>query len=80
MELGSKKITIICNEESYLNQVIEWYNKNYKTDFKIVGIIDDEVSFAEIEYNQCKPSDLFNLGYQFGVKEQKLRDEGKIDW
>jgi hypothetical protein len=72
--------TVICNEATYLNQVIDWYNSNHKTDFKISKIIDDEVSFAEIEVLRYKQSDLFDLGYQFGVKEQMLRQEGKIDW
>ncbi len=74
------KITVICNDEKYLNQVIDWYNRSYKTDFKIVNFIYDEVNFAEIEVIQFKPSDLFDLGYQFGVKEQKLRHQGEIDW
>ncbi len=72
--------TIICNEEKYLREVIDWYNNSYKTDFRIVNRIEDEVCFSEIEVSKYKPSDLFDLGYQFGVKEQKLRQEGKIDW
>ncbi len=80
MELGSIKITVICNDEKYLQQVIDWYNNNYKTDFKIINLIYDEVNFAEIEVSKYKQSDLFDLGYQFGVKEQRLRQQGEIDW
>ncbi len=43
MELDKIKFTVICNDERYLNQVIDWYNKSYKTDFSIVNIINDEV-------------------------------------
>ena len=80
MELDKIKFTVICNDERYLNQVIDWYNKSYKTDFSIVNIINDEVGFAEIEVSKYKPSDLFGLGFQFGVKEEKLRQQGEIDW
>lgn len=79
-EYDKIKFTVICNEENNLQQIIDWYNRNYNTDFSIVGIISDEVEFAEIEVSRYKDSDLFALGYQFGVKEQRLRDEGKIDW
>ena len=80
MESDKIEISIICNDEKYLNQVIDWYNWNYKTDFKIVNFIYGEVNFAEIEVSQYKPSDFFDLGYQFGVKEQKLRHQSEIDW
>lgn len=81
MEPNNKIIfTIICNDEKYLIQIIDWYNNSYKTDFKIVNRIEDEVCYSEIEVSKYKPSDIFGLGYQFGVKEQKLREEGKIDW
>lgn len=72
--------TIICNDEKYLIQIIDWYNESYNTDFKIIKRIEDEVSFSEIEVSRYRLSDIFDLGYQFGVKEQKLRQEGKIDW
>jgi len=72
--------TIICNDEKYLIQIIDWYNESYNTDFKIIKRIEDEVSFSKIEVSRYRLSDIFDLGYQFGVKEQKLRQEGKIDW
>lgn len=72
--------TIICNDEKYLIQIIDWYNESYNTDFKIIKRIEDEVSFSKIKVSRYRLSDIFDLGYQFGVKEQKLRQEGKIDW
>ena len=87
MELDKKdknkvvlRFRIICNFSGHLEAVIEWYNRNYKTDFKLVEVIHDEVNFTDIEVSHYQPSDLFNLGYQFGVKEQKLRERGEIDW
>ncbi len=82
MELDKNTISfsVICNDEKYLSKVIIWYNKNYKTDFKIKKIIYDEVNFAEIEVSNYKITDLFGLGYQFGVKEQILRQKGEIGW
>jgi hypothetical protein len=81
MEPNNKIVfTIICNDEKYLIPIIDWYNETYKTDFKIINRIEDEVCFSEIEVSKYKPADIFDLGFQFGVKEQKLREEGKIDW
>ena len=80
MEQSKIKFTVICNDEKYLHQVINWYNKNYQTDFQIINIIDDEVGFAELSVSRYNDADLFALGYQFGVKEQKLREKGEIDW
>jgi hypothetical protein len=74
------KFSIICNEEKYLASIIEWYNSTYKTDFRLLQMIYDEVNFAEIQVTKFKLSDLFDLGYQFGIKEEKLRQKGEIDW
>lgn len=63
-----------------MNQAIDWYNSSYQTDFRIIRIINDKVGFSEIEVSKYKDSGLFDLGYQLGVKEQKLPQEGKIDW
>ena len=80
MEQSKIIFTVICNDQRHLTPIINWYNDSYKTDFKIINWIEDEVCFVEIEVSKYKQSDLFDLGYQFGVKEQKLREEGKIDW
>jgi hypothetical protein len=73
------KFSILCNEEKYLEQIIKWYNSTYKTDFRLLQMIYDEVNFAEIQVTKFKLSDLFDLGYQLGVKEEKLRQKGEID-
>lgn len=71
---------VACNDEKSFNELISWYNSTYETNFKIINMIYDEVNFAEIEVTQFKPDDIFRLGYQFGHKEQVLREQGKIDW
>ncbi len=81
MELN-KTITfrVICNDNTYLAETLEWYNSVYNTDFEIINFIIDEVNFADIRVNKYSVSDIFNIGYQFGVKEEKLRQKGEIDW
>ena len=71
---------VICNEEKHLKNILEWYNNNYKTDFRIVNVIYDEVNFVDIESTKFTLADVFNIGYQFGVKEENLRQKGEIDW
>ena len=74
------KFRVISNESKYLEEVINWYNNTYGTDFKILEVIYDEVNFADVEVSRYKSSDLFALGYQLGVMEQRLREKGEIDW
>jgi hypothetical protein len=71
---------VICNDEKYLKQTVDWYNTAYKTDFTIVKMLHDEVNFAMLRVSKFKYEDIFSIGYQFGVKEQILREKGKIDW
>lgn len=80
MEPNKTIFTIICNEKKYLEGSLDWYNNLNKTDFKIQKFILDEVNFAEISVSKFQLRDVFNVGYAFGSKEQKLRMEGKIDW
>ncbi len=39
--MNYKKVTfsIICDDEKHLEEVLNWYNKTYDTDFKIENII-----------------------------------------
>ena len=81
MELDKTiKFRVICNDEKYLKSSIDWYNSVYKTDFKIIDFVLDEVNFADITATKYSLTDIFNIGYQFGVKEEKLRQKGEIDW
>ena len=81
MEQGNNmKFRVICNDPAYLEEVLMWYNDTYGTNFKISQIIYDEVNFAEIKASNFETLDIFGIGYQFGVKEQMLREKGEIDW
>jgi hypothetical protein len=59
---------------------IKKYNDFFKTDFEIVNVIDDEVPFCDLRVTKYKVSDIFGLGFSLALLEQKLREEGKIDW
>jgi hypothetical protein len=63
-----------------LSAQIEAYNNFFKTDFEIVSVIDDEVPFCDVRVTQFQISDVFGLGFKLAKYEQKLREEGKIDW
>ena len=81
-KLNDKKMIfkVICNKKEYLMDTLNWYNKVYNTDFQIINYIFDEVNFAEILVNKYQITDIFSIGYLFGVKEEKLRQSGEIDW
>jgi hypothetical protein len=80
MDTNRISFRIICNDRKYLEESIDWYNSVNKTDFKIDNFILDEVNFAFITATKYSLTDIFNVGYAFGTKEQKLRSENKIDW
>lgn len=39
--MNYKKVTfsIICDDEKHLEEILNWYNKTYNTDFRIENII-----------------------------------------
>ena len=41
IDMNYKKVTfsIICDDEKHLEEVLNWYNKTYDTDFKVENII-----------------------------------------
>lgn len=63
-----------------LSKEIEKYNGFFGTDFQIIEVINDEVPFCDIRASKYKVSDIFGLGFGLAQMEQKLREEGKIDW
>ncbi|PRY24136.1 hypothetical protein CLV58_14035 [Spirosoma oryzae] len=74
------EFSVFCNDEENLTKCIDWYNSNYQTDFRIIRMVYDEVTFADIEVTKYNLYDVFELGHQFGIMEQKLREQGKLDW
>lgn len=71
---------IMVTSVETLQQQIEKYNGFFKTDFEIVEIIHDEVPFCDVRVTNFQVSDIFGLGFTLARFEQKLREEGKIDW
>jgi hypothetical protein len=63
-----------------LKEQIEKYNSFFKTDFEIINIVNDEVPFCDVRVSKFNISDVFGLGFGLARFEQKLREEGKIDW
>lgn len=66
MPLDKKKIEVICEYADLLEQTISWYNRVYKTDFKITGYIRQEVDFAVIEYMTGTTAHVFELASIYG--------------
>jgi len=72
---------VICNEQDILEKILNWYNNTYKTDFEIVNWVGGELGFATIQTSKITSQrDIFNIGFQFGVLEEKMRANGEIDW
>ena len=71
--------SIICDDEKHLEEVLNWYNKTYDTDFKIENIVYDEVNFVDISSTKFTLADIFDIGYHFGMEIQKLREKGEIN-
>jgi hypothetical protein len=46
-----------------LETEIQDYNNFFKTDFKIINTIDDEVPFCDIKVTNYKIGDIFDLGF-----------------
>ena len=80
--LDNKEIVfrLMVTSVDTLSQQIEKYNSFFKTDFQIVNVINDEVPFCDIKVSKFKVADIFGLGFGLALLEQRLREEGKIDW
>jgi hypothetical protein len=66
MERDKKRLTIVTNYNELLEDAINTYNSIYKTDFKLLEFIHDEVNFAIVEYCNSSESQIFDLGRIFG--------------
>lgn len=63
-----------------LQEEINRYNQFNKTDFTIEHIHEEiEIYFCTIK-TTASIKDIFSLGFCFAIHEEKLRQEGKIDW
>ena len=63
-----------------LIQAIEHLNKSEETDFKLIEIIEDEITYCKISVSSYKISDIYMLGYIHAAIQYDLRNKGEIDW
>ena len=63
-----------------LKERIAEQNQLYKTKFKLLDILEEEVVFGVIQYEEESESEIFNLGYGLAVKQYKLKEKGELDW
>jgi spore coat polysaccharide biosynthesis protein SpsF (cytidylyltransferase family) len=71
---------VMITSADLLIQQIQRYNEFHGTDIRVIRVINDEVPFCDIKIVKGSVSDAFNLGFSLALYEQKLREEGKIDW
>lgn len=70
METGKKQLRLIIDYEDFLRELIDAYNKTYKTDFHFVECVRDEVNFAIVEYSNASAEDIFALGRMYGRRSE----------
>ena len=66
MELGNIEFLVVCDYENVIEDAIALYNSTYKTDFRLVEYIEDEVMLAKINVSESRVSDIFDLGKMYG--------------
>lgn len=81
-QMENKELTfeIMVTDANLLKIEIDRYNNCHNTDFQIVQTIEEiEVFFCTIK-TKSELSHIFNLGFGLARYEEKLRQDGKIDW
>lgn len=71
---------VMVMSSDLLEREIKNYNDFFKTDFKVINVIDDEVTFCDIKVTKWKIQNIFGLGYSLAILEDKLKEKGEIDW
>lgn len=75
---NKKKLRIITNHQEVLQRSIDKFNSIYKTDYRFVEFVRDEVNYAIVEYENSSDDLIFYFGYQFGELIMHLRNKGEI--
>lgn len=63
-----------------LEKEVKSYNEFYGADFEIIETYEDDVPFCDLKVTKYEPSNIFGLGYSLALLENKLKEEGEIDW
>lgn len=71
------KFNVMTNYPSELETEINNFNTKNNTDLKIVQVLNDEVTFVELETSMSNEM-LFAFGIQFGLSSTKKDIEGRI--
>ena len=71
------KFNIMTNYPSELEIEIVKFNSDNNTDLKLLQVLDDEVTFVELETSMSDEL-LFKFGVQFGNTNSKKNVEGRI--
>jgi hypothetical protein len=71
------RFDIMTNHPSDLEIEVDKFNFERGTDLKIMRIIEDEVTFVELETSITNEL-LFEFGVQFGKNDMKRHIEGRI--
>ena len=72
---------MIAGVEYIIQEVVEKYNRDYKTDFEIVEFENrGGVIFAVIKFVNATLDDVFQLGSFFGMKVQQKRYNKEISF
>lgn len=75
-----KTFKVMTTFPNLLKERIAEQNQLYKTKFKLLDILEEEVVFGVIQYEEESESEIFNLGYGLAVKQYKLKEKGELDW
>jgi hypothetical protein len=68
-------------DKKLLPEVLEDYNKLYKTDFEIVEFNNNSLEVvAKIRVSQYQISDIFSLGFSYGSFNVYKNKSDEIDW
>ncbi len=67
----------MTNYPSDLEKEIIHFNKENNTDLKLVQVLNDEVTFVEVETSMSDQL-LFKFGTKFGYSEARKNIEGRI--
>lgn len=56
---------IMADDVDFAKEFLKKYNTKYKTEFELIKIDDDEVTFLSIETNNSNNDDIIKLGIQY---------------
>ena len=72
---------VIAGDKLVFPSVLQQFNEQYQSDFQIVEFEErDHVLFAVVKFSKASLSDLFLLGFYFGMRVQNKRNSKEINW